>query len=568
MLTDPRDTVDFDREHQDRIDERVRRIGSDGRLSVLADGTIAHVGLLEKLLLAALVKIGNLVPGGGIWMNTQRPEWNDANNALVGYGLSMVTLCYLRRYLVLLADLVEEHGAASYGLSEEVLELFEGIDAIVRDPAAGTAVGDDGERKRFMDRMGAVSGDYRDRVYSGLGGSKGRLASHRFREFVANVLSLLDESIAANRRDDGLYHAYNLLDPDSDGHAVEYLQEMLEGQVAVLSSGALEPEESLALLDSLKRSRMFREDQGGYTLYPATRLPGFLDKNIISPERVAASPWIRAEIERGNGDFVEADVLGQVHFNGRFRNAAGLRAALESERGLSGEVADEVCGIFEDVFEHRRFTGRSGAMYKYEGLGCIYWHMVSKLLLAVGETVSGLPDSETRLREGLLSHYDSIKAGLGAHKPPAEYGAFPMDPYSHTPAFTGVQQPGMTGQVKEDLISRFAELGVGIHGGCVQFRPGYLRTDEFFGSARPWNIPPRDDDRAVDLPKHSLAFLFCGVPVVYRQGDRPRLRLFRAGAEPLEFNEPALDRDWSRSLFSRDGRIVRIEVEIDPRCLR
>ena len=32
-----------------------------------------------------------------------------------------------------------------------------------------------------------------------------------------------------------------------------------------------------------------------------------------------------------------------------------------------------------------RYTGRSGAMYGYEGLGCIYWHMVAKLLLAVQE---------------------------------------------------------------------------------------------------------------------------------------------------------------------------------------
>ena len=42
----------------------------------------------------------NFVPEGGIWMNTQRPEWNDANNALVGKGLSVVTLCYLRRTIV------------------------------------------------------------------------------------------------------------------------------------------------------------------------------------------------------------------------------------------------------------------------------------------------------------------------------------------------------------------------------------------------------------------------------------------------------------------------------------
>ena len=33
-------------------------------------------------------------------MNTQRPEWNDANNALVGNGVSMVTFYYLRRFLV------------------------------------------------------------------------------------------------------------------------------------------------------------------------------------------------------------------------------------------------------------------------------------------------------------------------------------------------------------------------------------------------------------------------------------------------------------------------------------
>ena len=31
-----------------------------------------------------LAKLSNFVPDGGIWMNTQRPEWNDANNALGG----------------------------------------------------------------------------------------------------------------------------------------------------------------------------------------------------------------------------------------------------------------------------------------------------------------------------------------------------------------------------------------------------------------------------------------------------------------------------------------------------
>ena len=40
-------------------------------------------------------------------MNTQRPEWNDANNALVGKGLSVVTLGYLRRYVVFFHSFLE-----------------------------------------------------------------------------------------------------------------------------------------------------------------------------------------------------------------------------------------------------------------------------------------------------------------------------------------------------------------------------------------------------------------------------------------------------------------------------
>ena len=70
------------------------------------EGEVFVVNLLEKLLVPLLAKLGNLVVDGGIWLNTQRPEWNDANNALVGHGLSMVTLCYMRRYVRFLRELL------------------------------------------------------------------------------------------------------------------------------------------------------------------------------------------------------------------------------------------------------------------------------------------------------------------------------------------------------------------------------------------------------------------------------------------------------------------------------
>ena len=76
----------------------VKKIGTDARL-VLDQDQVVHVSMAEKLLVLQLSKLSNFIPDGGIWLNTQRPEWNDANNALVGYGVSMVTLYYLNRYI-------------------------------------------------------------------------------------------------------------------------------------------------------------------------------------------------------------------------------------------------------------------------------------------------------------------------------------------------------------------------------------------------------------------------------------------------------------------------------------
>ena len=74
-------------------------------------------------------------------------------------------------------------------------------------------------------------------------------------------------------------------------------------------------------------------------------------------------------------------------------------------------------------------------------------------------------------------------AGIGVHKSPSLYGAFPTDPYSHTPGGKGAQQPGMTGQVKEDILSRIGELGAIVSKGVLSFSPGLLRGREFQADA-------------------------------------------------------------------------------------
>ncbi len=109
---DPKHSIHFNETLHQQLMERAGLIGGDGKLLAGADGEIVLVSLAEKLLVPLLVKLSNLVPGGGIWLNTQRPEWNDANNALAGWGLSVVTVCYMRRYLVFLDSLFDARADA------------------------------------------------------------------------------------------------------------------------------------------------------------------------------------------------------------------------------------------------------------------------------------------------------------------------------------------------------------------------------------------------------------------------------------------------------------------------
>jgi hypothetical protein len=570
LLADPWSTVEYDDDRARAVAGRVADIGADGKLVTLEDGSIYRVNLLEKLLVSALARIGNLVPCGGIWMNTQRPEWNDANNALVGHGLSMVTLCCLRRYLHLLGDLLHESAATSFDVSRELAQFFEGVGAVLKDHIA-LLVGpvNAAGRKSFMDGMGAVNDRYRARVYTGLCGQKAPLGKRDLQDFTGLALKFLDHSMTHGRREDGLYHSYNLIQFGAGGFDVEPLDEMLEGQVAVLSSGYLDSEAALALLQALRASRLYRRDQNSYMLYPDRKLPSFLEKNVIPSSLVEEVDWIKRELEGRRTGYVERDINGQVHFNGVFRNAGELRAALERDPAVNAEDTGRLCDVYEAVFTHRQFTGRSGSMYKYEGLGCIYWHMVSKLLLATGEVIAAAVDGGTdaSLVGRLGACFREIRDGLGVHKPPAEYGAFPVDPYSHTPEFAGVQQPGLTGQVKEDLITRFWQLGVRVAQGEVAFEPVMLGRDEFVQEPACWSYSTGGPKLTEELPAGSLAFTLCGVPVVYRLADSARLQVFGDKGPPTVIPGTRLGPALSQSLFGREQRITKLVVDVPAQTL-
>lgn len=573
VLLDPRDTIVFDESLDRNISEQVRLNGEDGKL-LKSDGQISHASLLEKLLIPSLAKMFNFVPGGGIWLNTQRPEWNDANNALVGSGLSVVTVCDLRRYICFLRDWIAIIDCPGFVLSVEVSTGLRNQFSVLRSHIGGLETGwNPKSRRDIVDELSNVGDDYREGIYSkGFSGEKTPFRKEDLNDLFALYLRYLDDTILSNQRSDGLYHSYNLLALDGGSLSINRLFEMLEGQVSVLNSGLLGAEDALRVLDALRDSEMYRVDQGSYMLYPDRDLARFTEKNNIPVEHIQQSKLIRQLIGVGDESIVKKDKLGGVHFNGDIRNASVLTERLnkiETQYDWCDLIAtgrQELLDLFETVFDHQSFTGRSGTFFAYEGLGSIYWHMVSKLKLAVvgylGEAhaASGNGNEERDVFDRLRVHYDNVCKGIGVWKTPAQYGAIPTDPYSHTPKHAGAQQPGMTGQVKEDILSRFYELGLRITGGVLSFDPSLMRTSELLKSDS--NFKYLDvDGNWIDLKlgPGQFAFTVCQVPVIYKDGEAQQLTVVTRD-NPITRSDLKFLSAESSHLFSRDSFVKRIEI--------
>ncbi|MFT5807238.1 MAG: hypothetical protein ACI9LG_001529, partial [Moritella dasanensis] len=440
LFSDPKNTVIFNNDKQALIESRVAKLGSDGRLLLNADNSVYMVNLTEKLLVPLLAKLGNLVVDGGIWLNTQRPEWNDANNAIVGTGLSMVTLYYMRRYVAFLKDLLKDN-AGNVQLSVELAEwvaataqIFNEINAILNQGVMSSEA-----RNNVLRQLTATAADYRATVYKNGFSGKVIVDTASIVEMLEASQDVIDKSIASNLRKDGLYNAYNIINYTADSVNVDLLYPMLEGQVAALSAGVLSPENAVSLLDNLYASEMFREDQNTFMLYPDRDLTRFENKNDISAYRVNSNELLKEMVEKGDRRILEMDVQGAYHFNANFENAGVLAAALEGVASKDNTAIADILEIYEEVFNHQSFTGRSGTMFGYEGLGSIYWHMVSKLLLAVQENYFSALElaPESQATQKLAEYYYKVRAGIGFNKTPDVYGAFPTDPYSHTPKQAG-----------------------------------------------------------------------------------------------------------------------------------
>ena len=571
IVDDPKSTIDYDDAAATRSAERVERFGADGRL-VWRDGSVYHVTLAEKLVVPALAKLSNFVPTGGIWMNTQRPEWNDANNALVGYGLSMVTLYQLRSYLAYLRHLIDD-SAESVEVSTEVAEWLRSVTGILGAASIEEAAIDALARKSLLDALARTFDEYRARVYEGF---SGRVTVDLI-EIVAlcdAAMGHLDRSIVGARRDDGLFDSYNLIAISVDGARadVERLGPMLEGQVAVLESGVLDANESADVVDALYASAMYRPDQDSFMLYPARSLPPFLERNVVPEDAIDGNPLLVELLERRDPSVVVRDRNGVVRFAADLATREDLEnqlAALTADATLTELISTNgpaTVDAYRTVFGHHAYTGRSGSMYGYEGIGSIYWHMVAKLLVALQESAlrfeaaGAPPDAVDRM----VNSYWRVRAGLGFNKRPPEHGAVPIDPYSHTPDHAGAQQPGMTGLVKEEILIRPAELGVVVRDGDMRFERTFVGEGEPTRVEIEWSVLTAAMEwRHLRVPAGAQGLTVCQVPVVVTLTDgAPSIEVDLASGETLEIPGASLGRELSAEVFGRTGDITCIRVQL------
>ena len=571
IVKNPKDTIVFNDELNSLITAMKDHVGADAKVLKCKDVDKAYkVNLMEKILVTLLSKLCNFIPEAGIWLNTQRPEWNDANNALVGNGTSMVTVYHLRRFLKFWEDKLSNISSTEIAISNEVGTLFHLVFKIYKKNLVLVNKGfSDFDRRNFIDSLGKTHEAYRNKIYTkSFSGAKSNINTDDLLDFTSTCLKYIEQSIKSNQKEDGLYHSYNLISIKDDKITIRHLYEMLEGQVAILSSGYLSAYESLQVLDSLKNSKIFRSDQYSYMLYPDRQLSLFIEKNIIPENRVRNSRLLSKLIQDKDDSVIKEDDTGKFHFNSSFRNADVLEKTLNNLKNtnysqLLEEEKEEILEIYEQVFDHKSFTGRSGTFYGYEGLGSIYWHMVSKLLLATQESYFNAIDegADEQICGKIKGHYYEIKAGIGLYKSPKLYGAFPTDAYSHTPGNAGVKQPGLTGQVKEDVISRLGELGIRIKNGQIVFDTSLLNYEEILTSNAELEFYSIEgDQRKIPLDQNQLALTFCQTPIIYTNSTKNQIMITFKNNEQLSIQGTVLTKEISNQLFERNGNIKQINV--------
>mgnify|MGYP004176103235 FL=1 len=111
----------------------------------------------------------------------------------------------------------------------------------------------------------------------------------------------------------------------------------------------------------------------------------------------------------------------------------------------------------------------------------------------------------------------------------------------------------MTGQVKEELLTRRMELGVRFIQGEIYFKPILMRGDEWPEQSQ--------ENHMLQLAAGEVFFQLCSISVIYAKGPLPKIEVHTAEGV-TEISGAKLPKNWSSHLFARDGVIQSLRVTL------
>ena len=183
---------------------------------------------------------------------------------------------------------------------------------------------------------------------------------------------------------------------------------------------------------------------------------------------------------------------------------------------------------------------------------------------SVDEPFDACPDYVSVASVGaLIEKYADIRKGQCFNKTPELYGAFPTDPYSHTPKGKGAKQPGMTGMVKEEILARQAELGLSIESGNLAFNFLLLNRHEFLATSSVFSYWSVDGQpKQIELNAGSLAYSICQVPIILQASNERCITIRLADGSMQRIEGYELDFSNSRHILQRDGKVHHLVVSV------
>ena len=119
----------------------------------------------------------------------------------------------------------------------------------------------------------------------------------------------------------------------------------------------------------------------------------------------------------------------------------------------------------------------------------------------------------------------------------------------YTPAHAGAQQPGMTGQVKEEVLTRLGEFGVRVIHGRLTLTPGLIPPDDLFSDRGPAGAA-------------AAQFTICSVPMTLGAGTVDEVTVERIDGTGERRDVLELTEQESRDIFTRSGVISRVEWRV------